>query len=374
MNFQSYFLQGKQGKNIGLNAGISTLNRAMRGIQKKRIYTVAAGPKVGKSKLVNFVFILSPFLEAIRTNTLHLIHWIFYSFEMDRITTEFNFAAFFFAHDFDVHTFSHNDEIFGMCSDYLMHKMLDKNGNVVPVCQDHEEKLIWIYQNRIAPLFGRFDPVTGKQTEKGKIDFIEESDNPTGLRNYLLKYAKENGEFRMEKYNTLDDKGRKVTKERIAGYKENNPDLKTIIVTDTMRKLKRERNFSLKENVDKWVEYQKELRNWCEFTFVDIIHTNRNMASVERMKFAGEFIYPTGDDIKDSGNLSEESNMVITMFNPNDEKYALEKHFHLELENYPNYRSIHIVESRETECPIHLQVNMFGGVNMFQPIEEGYTQ
>lgn len=56
------------------------------------------------------------------------------------------------------------------------------------------------------------------------------------------------------------------------------------------------------------------------------------------------------------------------MFNPNDEKYNLTKHFGIELANYLNYRSIHIVESRDSESPLCIQTNMFGGVNMFQGI------
>ena len=69
----------------------------------------------------------------------------------------------------------------------------------------------------------------------------------------------------MEKYQTRGDKGEVVNKERIIGYKPNNSDLFTIIVTDHVRKLKKERLFTMKENIDKWIEYQVELRNWCGF-------------------------------------------------------------------------------------------------------------
>lgn len=69
-----------------------------------------------------------------------------------------------------------------------------------------------------------------------------------------------------------------------------------------------------------------------------------------------------------SGNLSEDSNVVITLFNPRDEKYNLTKHFGTELEEYPNYRSIHIVESRDSVCPSHFKANMYGNINMFEMI------
>lgn len=57
------------------------------------------------------------------------------------------------------------------------------------------------------------------------------------------------------------------------------------------------------------------------------------------------------------------------MFNPQDEKYNLERHFGVDLHPYPNYRSIHVVESRYTDCPQHIQTNMYGGINLFTPLK-----
>jgi hypothetical protein len=93
---------------------------------------------------------------------------------------------------------------------------------------------------------------------------------------------------------------------------------------------------------------------------------------MDRLKYAAEFIFPTADDVKDSGNLAEECNVLMSVFNPNDEKYNIDKHFGVDLRNgaFPNYRSIHITDSRDTECPVHVQTNMFGGINLFTPLIE----
>jgi hypothetical protein len=255
-----------------------------------------------------------------------------------------------------------------------MGKLTDeRTGQQIPVSEDHENKLKQIYANRIVPLFGEYD-IHGKQVRKGKIDFIEQRDNPTGLRNYLITYAKNNGEFVYQTYYILNQKNEKEKRERVIGYKPNNPKKQVIIITDHIRKLNRERGFTLKENIDKWIEYQVELRNWCGYTFIDICHLNRSMADIERMKYMKDAIYPNGDDVKDTGNLSEEADYVLTMFNANDDKYNLKSHFGLPLiddngiQLHPNYRSIHLVESRDTECPKHIQTNMFSGINSFGPI------
>ena len=77
-----------------------------------------------------------------------------------------------------------------------------------------------------------------------------------------------------------------------------------------------------------------------------------------------------------SGNASEESTHVITLFNPNDERYNLEKHFGLTLKDsngvpyYPNLRSVHLVESRLVECPRHFHLLMEGNIKTFKSLSK----
>jgi hypothetical protein len=117
-----------------------------------------------------------------------------------------------------------------------------------------------------------------------------------------------------------------------------------------------------------------DLRDICGFTIVNIIHTNRNIASQERIKFAKDQLYPTSDDIKETANLSEDSDYVFTLFNPNDEKYNLKEHFGVKIKDddnnlyYPNLRTIHLVESRHCFYPLHFKVNMLGNVKSFEKI------
>lgn len=372
MNFREQFKKGKEGKNIGLPTGLTELNRAIDGIQKKSIYAIGAAPKVGKTTFVDQAFVIEPFLHLQNLKVKEpenpiKVNWIYYSFEIDRVKKEFKYAAHFMFRDFGISNFTHNGKIYQMSPRYLLGRLTDENDKVITVTPEHEEMLKQIYLNRIIPMFGEYN-AAGKKIRKGAIDFIADRDNPTGLRNHLIHYAKQNGEFIYEKYLTRNEKGQEVQKERITGYKPNDPNLFTIIITDHMRKLKRERNYTTKENIDKWIEYQVELRNWCDFIFVDIIHLNRALASIDRLKYMKDQLYPTGDDFKDTGNLSEEADYILTLFNPNDEKYKLENHFGIVLANYPNYRSVHLVESRDTESPQHLAMQMYGNINLFKSI------
>lgn len=370
-NFIEAFKAGKLGKNIGLPTGITALDVATRGTQKKTSIGLTAAQKVGKTTMADFCYLISPYLYMLKIGKLDNINWIYYSYEIDRVSKEFKIASFFMAHDFDVYTFTYKDSIYAMCQDYLEGKMLHRVDEDTTECiiisAEHEEMLKDIYKNRIVPMFGEFDS-TGKKIRNGKIDFIEEVDNPTGMYKYLNKYADRNGTFLFDTYETSDDNGNTIKKKKKTGYTENNPELYTIVIVDHIRKVGDERGFTMKQKIDKWLEYSTILRNLCRFTFINICHSGRQLSNIDRLKYAGEFIYPTSDDVKDTGNLGEESTMLITMFNPNDEKYNLLKHFGVEVKNYPNYRSIHIADARYVECPQHIQTRMVAGINMFLPL------
>ena len=73
-------------------------------------------------------------------------------------------------------------------------------------------------------------------------------------------------------------------------------------------------------------------------------------------------------------NLAEDADYLFTLFNPNDERYKLQKHFGLAIKDsknnpiYPSMRTIHLVESRHCEAPQHFRVNMFGNIKKFESL------
>lgn len=365
MNFIEEFKKGQKGGNFGLPTGLKPLDKAIDGVQKKAIYSIGAASKVGKTTFADQCFVLEPYLYTLQKPEI-IIDWIYFSFEIDRIKKEFKYASYFFYKDYGISSFTYNGVTYELSSRYLLGKMRDDLDNIIPVTLEHKEILKEIYYKRIVPLFGEYD-MNGKRIKKGKIDFIEERNNPTGLRNYLINYAKNNGEFIYENYITIEE-GKQITKKRIMGYKPNNPNKYIIILTDHVRALRSERGYNLKQNIDKWLQYQVELRNTCNFTFVNIIHLNRSIGELDRIKFFSETLYPTGDAFKDTSNLSEDSDFVITLFNPHDEKYNIKKHFGRDITDLPNYRSVHLVESRDTECPQHLATEFFGNINLFKSL------
>lgn len=360
MNFIEYFKKGQEGRNKGLTTGLPNLDNAIHGVQKKAIYGIASPPKVGKTTFVDYSFILSPYLQSLVESNID-IEWIYFSYEIDRLQKEMKFACFFLKHDYGIMTFIHNGKEEEISSDYLSGKLLDENKQLIKVSEEIENKLKIIYRERIVPLFGEYDE-TGYRIKKGKIDFIENKKTPTQMFTYLQSHVKQNGRI------NKDEDG------NVISFIPNNPNKYTIVITDHVRKITREKNSSLKETVDKWISHSVELRNLTEYSFVHIIHSNRDLANIDRIKYMGEFLYPTSDDIKDTGNLSEEADYMLTLFNALDEKYNIKKHFGLELYNfdgalkYPNYRSLHLVESRQTVCPQHMQIEIKPNLNILRKL------
>lgn len=369
MNFIEEYKKGQTGGNKGLPMGDGLMNvsKAINGIQRGRIYGIAAPPKAGKSTFTDYAFVIQPFLYALKHNTP--IEWIYFSFELDRISKEFDFTAYFLFHDYGIRqvqlpegSTKKGSNMIDLSPDYLRGRMQDDNEKIIKVNDQIFEYIKVIYEKRIIPLFGEFSS-DGKQISKGYMTFIEEKDNPTGVYKYLKRHAEKDGKFITTKYGDST---------RITGYKPNNPDKYTIIITDHLRKLIPERGFQMKQTVDKFIEYSVELRNWCNYTFAHIIHLNRGLTEVGRMREFGDMLFPGSDDIKDTGNLAEDADFIFTIFNPNDQRYNLDKHFGVVIKDsrgnpiFPDLRTIHLVESRHCEFPQHFRTNMFGGIKNFE--------
>lgn len=369
MHFIDEFKKGQLGGNKGLymGPGLSKIFNAINGIQKGRIFGIAAPPKAGKSTFVNYAFLIQPYLYSLEKDIP--VEWIYYSLEIDRISMEFDVATYFLFHDYNITQISLEPGILkegkttiSLSADYLRGRVLDDKSELIKVKDSIKEVLKVVYENRIIPIFGEHNS-HGLQIKPGVITFIETKDNPTGIYKYLMTHASKQGTF---------IKSNEGQFSRIVSYKPDNPDKYIIVITDHLRKMVFERGWQMKQTVDKMIEYQVELRNLLQYTFVDIIHTNRDMMDPKRLAQAGDMLYPTSDDIKDTGNLAEDCDYVFTLMNPNDDRYNLKKHFGEVIKDpsgnelYPNLRTVHLVESRHCNYPQHFKTNMIGSYKNFE--------
>lgn len=379
MNFAVEFKKGQSGGNKGIpmGEGLEKFSRHIGGVQRRSMYGIASAPKVGKSTIVDNAFILHPYLYSIEHNIE--ISWTYFSFEIDRVSKEFDFASFFMYYDHGIFTVDlpngvthKGDNFVQMSAKYLRGRLQDDDGNLITVSTDIQILLKKVYQERLIPLFGEYSS-KGVLIKPGVIDFVDTRNNPTGMFHYLMEKADKRGTFIKEPAGK-DENGKDRFK--IIGYEPKNEKLYHIVITDHLRKIKLERGWQLKQTVDKYIEYTTMIKNWCGDTFVHIIHTNRSVTDINNAKYYKDNIFPTSDTIKDTGNLSEDCDYMVTMMDPNDDRYNLTKHFGMQIKDgigntiYPNLRTVHLVESRHCEFPRHFRTNMLGNVKEFKKFVE----
>ena len=339
--------RGIEGRNKGLNCGLKRLNKFINGIQKKTYYLVGALQKSGKTALVDCIFVLYPYLLEKKAN----VKWIYYSYEIDLMEKMAKFCAFFM--DYKHGIYCDSNYILGRGE----HRVKPEH---LPLIED-------IYNNELIDLFGKYDD-EGHQLSEGRITFFEEKINPQGVKNYLMKYAEDNGEFIKKKVTIKGEEGQLKEIDVVTGYKEKDEDLYTIIIVDHLALTKREKGLNLKENIDRLSQHMVFFRNICKFTPVLISQFNRDMGKIERMKFSGEQLQPTLEDFKDSGDPGADASLVLGLFNPTLLPH-LRTHLGYDLIKIgKSYRSLHILASRNTETGVNLSLMMEGKTGMFREL------
>lgn len=345
-DFWLKFEQGRRGENTGLKVGLEEVGKAIDNIQKETNYVIMGQPKTFKTKFTDTFFILQPYL----LNESSLLDYTYYSFEVSRIKKTAEWIAFFFWTDYKIK--------------YSASQIMSRGDKKIK--DEHIKYVEEILQKRIIPLLGEYDK-SGKRIKRGIVDFIEDKDNPTGILNYLINKAKTHGDIIEDEYETIEN-NLKVTKKRISGFVDREPKYR-LVICDHIRLLKRERGFSMKDNIDKYSEYTIFLRNVFKYSFVDVVHSNRNVSSDDRVNAnTGRFLRPQIDDVKDSGNLAENANYLIALFNPYNYP-NINVHFDYNLSHWKGkYRSLHILAARDTEAPKDLFLVCDGGNSIFREL------
>lgn len=343
MNFIKEVEAGMKGRYHGLDIGLPRLNNFMNGVQKRSYYLVGAQAKSGKTALVDKQFIISPYL----LNKDKDINWIYFSFEVDLLEKLAKYCAFFMDKEYNIY-----------CdANYVLSRGNNK------LTDEHKPYINKIYDKYLLPMFGEFDK-NGNILTPGRIDFVQQRNNPEGIRKYLLNYAKENGKFITSSY--TDNSGTK--REKLIGYEENNPDLYTIILIDHVGLIKLQSGMSKKENLDKLSSHLVWFRNLCNFTPVAVSQFNRDLGKTDRMKFSGEQLQPSLEDFKDSGNMGEDATMVLALFNPYNYPH-LGNHLGYDIKPFnKTYRSAHILASRNTESNVNISLMLEGKTGNFMEL------
>lgn len=325
--------RGIKGENTGIPTGFPILDSNINGIQKS-LYTIVGGNSgTGKTSFVDLAYVLNPYKWLIenKDKTNIKIKWIYNSMERN---TKYKLAKWVCLKLFQ-------DE--GIILD--VPTMLGWQGKKFEI-EDELKKLIFKTGEYFDQMFN-----------SGVIDIIDGTQNPTGIRNYLIDFAKKNGELIQ-------------INEFTRRYKPNDENLIVIVVNDHVGKLAGERGMNDKELLDKHSEYMGDVRDRYGFTIIDISQFNRSIGSVDRMKTKS--VSPEPDDFKGSGDMYENADVALGLFNPYKFKvndflgYEIPKFVTKSGEN--RFRSVSIIKNSYGADDIIIGMNFLGENGNFREL------
>jgi hypothetical protein len=349
MMFLEAVTAGMQGQNTGLKCGLPKLGKFINNIQRARMYVIGGSAKSGKTAIIDEMFVLSPFLLEHKTGNIKL-KIKYFSYEISKIEKMAKFCAFFMYENYGIT--DTNGKPFS--SNYILSKGEYK------LNEEHYKIVEKIYNDELNELFGN----------GGVIDFYEDRDNPYGIANEIHRHAEANGEYIYKEYDFKCDNGTFEKRNRRVGYRPSDPKEFVIVICDHADLIRATRNMDSKHKIDELGRICVEFRNLVGYSFVIVQQLNREMGKTDRLKFSGDDLQPMAEDFKNTGNLIEDANLVIAIFNPSVYKH-IHQHLNYDIDRLGKYyRSVHILQSRETECFVNEGLFFLGEIGNFTELPE----
>lgn len=319
--------KGIEGSNGGIPMGFNRLNKYI-GI-RKRTYTVIFGATgSGKSAFTHNAYILNPFDWYIKNknNTNIKLKFILFSMERSKVYT---------------------------LAKWISRKIFLDQGILIPI-----QKLLGWWDIKMTKdehdLFLAYQDYINELSEV--CDIVENSQNPTGIYKYVKTYADANG--KTEKI----DEFTKV-------YLPNHPNEIVIPIVDHFGLTKMENKLSKKESIDKVSEYFQLFRDHYGYSPVGVSQINRDLSNPIYQKM--DSFEPNLDQIKESGRPSEDSDCVVSLFQPsryktNDASYRVNNFISPEGGDF--FRKIKILKNTYGESDIGCGMAFMGVTGDFKEL------
>ncbi len=340
--------RGRSGLNEGLSHGLPRLVPYIPNIQMGSINLIAGMPGSGKSALATSSFVNAPYEDFLvnksETYKLKIIIW---SIEINKVML---FTKL-------------------ICR-YLFYKyriLVDINY----VLSRGENRISQEIYDKVIEAHDYFEAFEDVVTVLGP-------DNPTGIRNTLLNYLRENGrEEYIEAHvarkdafgNVILVDGEPVTDVRMVHDKftPTHPNHYVIAMVDHVGILKRERGFNKKQSIDKLTEYMVEMANIHRIIPVLVQQVNRNNENWDRQKAGGTDIQL--GDLKESGDTVDAAHNVIALNYP--QRFNLHEYRGYNLDRLADRaRFLSVLKNRDGNANIQLGAKFLGEIGAFTELPD----
>lgn len=320
---------GIDGKNNSIPIGFSRLNKHI-GI-RKRIYTTITGATgSGKSSLLHSAYILNPFDWWIKEGEKQGVKLKIILFSMER------------------------SKVYTLAK-WLSRKIFLDQGVLIPVA-----KLLGWWDTKLSStehdLFLMYEEYIDRLDEV--VTIIDGPQNPTGAYKIIKQYAEKNG--RVEEISEFN----KI-------YIPNNPNEVVLPIVDHMGITKLEKGLDTKKAaIDKLSEYMRIFRDFYSYSPIMVSQLNRDLSNPMYQKM--QSFEPSIDSIKESGSVAEDSDIVLSLFDPlryktNDASYDANKFVNTE-NGAKFFRSVKVLKNSYGEDDLRVGMAFQGSTGIFKEL------
>lgn len=318
--------RGQRGDNIGLSMGFNRLEKYIS-IRRRMMTLLFGASGSGKSAYLHSAYILNPFDDYVTGGRKNKFKVILFSMERSKVY---------------------------ILAKWMSRKIFLEQGILIPIGRmlgwKGFEKLSMDEMN----LIDMYEDYFGELLSV--VDIIEGAQNPTGIFKYVKRYAEENGTFeKIDDYHKV--------------YIPDDPKEIVIVAEDHLGITKTEANQSTKkEAIDKLSEYNQVFRDVFGYCPVAVSQLNRNLSNPIYRKM--DSFEPTADEVKESGRPGEDSDIIISLFDPikyhtNDMSYGDVSKFIDTTNGKKYFRSIKLLKSTYGEDDIRAGMAFHGATGVF---------
>ena len=310
--------KGRRGENIGRSTGIPKLDKVIGGIQPSRYYTIAASSSSGKSSLLQFI--MYHLLKGDPEN----VYFLIFSLEIPETVLLAKLISLYCAEEFGVYLTLDDILSFQTPLDDMHYDCLNKSKKWLETIYDH-------------------------------LHIVDTMANAKVIYRETLNFAEKHGKF-----HTVN--GRKL-------FVPNNQNELLIGAIDHGLLLQPSEGRTLKEEMDLASSYMVTLKNKIGISWFMLMQQNRDSTSMDRRKAGLD--EPGLNDIKQSGNIGQDSDVVLQIYYPFREKLATYRGYRLlgddGIGRY--HRSIIISKQRYGIADQVINMNFFGSVGWWKELD-----
>lgn len=301
------------------------LETLIYGVMQETYYLIAGGTGSGKTKFVDYSFVLKPISFVKKHPDLPIkVNIIYFSLEISGAMKAINLASFYMFAKYGI----------SLTPQQLMsrkYNLSDREYEYVTEAMD------WV--DGLSEYMTIYD--TGLNASK--------------LYAILKEYSEKNGKW---------TKNEQTNEE---SYVPDNPYLYTIVIIDHLGNVQ-DKDGSKKKQIDDISKYLVWFRNKCRFTPVVVQQYNRGIEGMDRIKFNAQT--PQLSDLKDTANPSEDCNIGLALFSPL--RFRIEEYRDYDVKRLGDrLRTATVLKNREGSAEKTLGYAFYGEVGFFHELPSG---